>query len=71
MIGQKDRPHYHTSNNQTLKTDSKGVTRYTYDSLNRLESVTEPVENGYIRSTKYAYDKADNRLTTTVIASGS
>jgi RHS repeat-associated protein len=53
---------YDEAHNQTSKTDSKGVTGYTYDSLGRLESTTEP--NG--RVTNYTFDKAGNRLTETV-----
>ncbi len=55
---------YDGAHNQTSKTDSKGVTNYEYDSLNRLEKVTEP--NG--RITSYTFDKAGNRLTETVLA---
>ena len=55
---------YDGAHNQTSKTDAKGVTSYEYDSLNRLEKVTEP--NG--RTTSYTFDKAGNRLTETVLA---
>lgn len=55
---------YDGAHNQTSKTDSKGITNYEYDSLNRLEKVTEP--NG--RITSYTFDKAGNRLTETVLA---
>ncbi len=55
---------YDGAHNQTSKTDSKGETKYEYDSLNRLEKVTEP--NGKI--TSYTFDKAGNRLTETVLA---
>ena len=58
---------YDGAHNQTSKTDSKGVTDYTYDSLERLESTTEP--NG--RVTSYTFDKAGNRLTETVTAGTS
>ena len=53
---------YDGAHNQKSKTDKKGVTSYTYDSLNRLDSVTEPVG----KVTSYTYDKAGNRLTETV-----
>ena len=51
-------------NTPTTRTDRKGTTSYNYDSLNRLEKVTEP--NG--RTTNYTFDKAGNRLTETIIA---
>ena len=52
---------YDSAGNQTSKTEKidgtvKGTTTYTYDDLNRLESVTEPDE----RCTEYTYDKSDN-----------
>ena len=55
---------YDEAHNQTSKTDRKGTTNYSYDSLNRLEKVTEP--NG--RTTGYTFDKAGNRLTETILA---
>ncbi|WP_278244411.1 RHS repeat-associated core domain-containing protein [Clostridium sp. BNL1100] len=55
---------YDEAHNQTSKTDRKGTTSYNYDSLNRLEKVTEP--NG--RTTNYTFDKAGNRLTETILA---
>lgn len=58
---------YDEANNQTSKTDGKGLTTYTYDSLNRLESVTET--NGKI--TRYTFDKAGNRLTEAVTIDGN
>ncbi|WP_035381784.1 RHS repeat domain-containing protein, partial [Fervidicella metallireducens] len=33
---------YDGAHNQTSKVDKKGTTIYTYDKLNRLETVTEP-----------------------------
>ena len=53
---------YDRANNQTSKLDSKGVTHYAYDSLNRLVKTTEP--SG--KETSYTFDKAGNRLTETV-----
>ncbi len=58
---------YDGAHNQSSKTDSKGVTSYEYDSLNRLEKVTEP--NG--RTTSYTFDKAGNRLTEMILAVAS
>ena len=58
---------YDGAHNQTSKTDSRGVTSYTYDSLERLESTAEP--NG--RVTSYTHDRAGNRLTETVSAGTS
>ena len=53
---------YDDAHNQTSKTDSKGVTQYKYDSLNRLVKTTEP--NG--KETSYTFDQAGNRLTETI-----
>jgi RHS repeat-associated protein len=53
---------YDAAHNQISKTDAKGITNYTYDSLNRLQSAKEP--GGKV--TSYTYDKAGNRLTETV-----
>ena len=53
---------YDEAHNQTSKTDSKGITNYIYDSLNRLQRIAEP--NGKL--TSYTFDKAGNRLTETV-----
>ena len=33
---------YDNANNQTSKTDARGTTSYTYDNLERLETVEEP-----------------------------
>lgn len=53
---------YDGAGNQISKTENKGTTEYTYDSLNRLNTVKEP--SG--RITSYTYDKAGNRLTESV-----
>ena len=58
---------YDAAHNQTEKTDNKGKTSYSYDSLNRLEKVEE--SGG--RTTIYGYDAAGNRETETVIKDGS
>ncbi|WP_242631549.1 RHS repeat-associated core domain-containing protein [Sedimentibacter sp. zth1] len=55
---------YDAAENQTSKTTNDGTTIYEYDSLNRLEKVTEP--NGKI--TSYSFDKAGNRKTEIVAA---
>lgn len=57
---------YDGANNQTSKTDGKGVTNYTYDSLNRLASVSEP--SGKV--TTYTFDKAGNRVKEAVTSGG-
>jgi RHS repeat-associated protein len=53
---------YDDAGNQLTKTEAKGTTAYTYDSLSRLNSVTEP--EGKV--TSYTYDGAGNRKTETV-----
>lgn len=58
---------YDSAHNQTSKTDAKGTTTYTYDSLNRLETVTEPTDT----VTSYTYDKAGNRQTQVVTSGGN
>ncbi len=57
---------YDAAHNQNTKTDSKGVTDYDYDSLNRLSKITEP--GGKI--TTYLFDKAGNR-THEIVSAGS
>ncbi len=58
---------YDADHNQISKTDAKGTTNYTYDSLNRLQAVTEPLG----KQTAYTFDKAGNRLTETVVQNQS
>jgi YD repeat-containing protein len=55
---------YDEAHNQITKTDAKGTTNYTYDSLNRLQAVKEATG----RVTSYTYDKAGNRLTESAVA---
>lgn len=57
---------YDGAHNQITKKDAKGTTYYTYDRLNRLETVTEPGD----KITVYTYDAAGNRLTETVTQNG-
>ena len=57
---------YDAANNQTSKHElvngiDKGTTSFTYDGLNRLDTVSEPG-----KTTAYTYDKAGNRVTETV-----
>lgn len=52
---------YDGAHNLISKVDGKGNTNYTYDNLNRLETVTEP--NGKV--TTYTFDAAGNRETQT------
>ncbi len=49
---------YDPCGNMLTKTDSKGTTKYTYDALSRLKTVTEP--SG--KNVEYEYDKAGNRV---------
>ncbi len=58
---------YDAVHNQTSKIDAKGTTGFTYDSLNRLLTLSEP--NG--KSTAYTYDAAGNRLTQTTSLGGT
>jgi YD repeat-containing protein len=53
---------YDLANNQISKSDSKGVTEYSYDVLNRLSTVKEP--GGKL--TEYKFDMAGNRTNETV-----
>lgn len=53
---------YDEAGNMQTKTDSKGTTSYTYDSLNMLETIKEP--DGTL--TKYQFDGAGNRTSETV-----
>lgn len=57
---------YDAANNQISKTDAKGTTSYTYDSLNRLKTVKEP--SG--KTTEYVFDKAGNRTREIVTLDG-
>lgn len=62
---------YDNANNQKTKHEiiagvTKGTTIYTYDVLNRLETVTEP--SG--KKTSYTYDKAGNRASEVISSSG-
>jgi len=54
---------YDAAHNLLTKTDTRGITSYTYDVLNRLSSVTEP--SGKV--TSYTYDASGNRATQTVV----
>ncbi len=58
---------YDAAHNQTSKVDAKGTTGFTYDSLNRLLTLSE--QNG--KSTAYTYDAAGNRLTQTTSLGGT
>ncbi|ADY56430.1 RHS repeat-associated core domain protein [Syntrophobotulus glycolicus DSM 8271] len=58
---------YDAAGNMISKTDGKGTTTYTYDPLNRLETVTEPSS----KITGYTFDGAGNRLTQTETYQGS
>lgn len=58
---------YDEGNNQTKKIDKKGSTIYTYDELNRINSVTD---NSGIKIA-YSYDKAGNREKQSLTKSGN
>src|SRR5690606_34220348 len=58
---------YDGAGNQLTKTDSKGTTTYTYDSVNRLKKVVEP--DG--KTTQYSYDWAGNRTIESVTHQGA
>ena len=53
---------YDGAGNMTGKADRKGATSYTYDDLNRLQTVTEPTG----KITAYQYDEAGNRTSETI-----
>ena len=62
---------YDAAKNQLSKTETvfgedKGTTSFTYDSMNRLKTVTEPSN----KVTEYGYDKAGNRKIETVTENG-
>lgn len=50
---------YDAAHNILSKTDSKGITSFAYDALNRIATITEP--NG--KAIAYTYDAAGNRET--------
>ena len=58
---------YDDAHNQTSKNDNIGVESYTYDSLNRLESVTE--QSG--RVTTYTFDASGNRDSEAIMENNS
>ena len=62
-----DAAHNQLSKTETIDGVSKGTTNYTYDALNRLESVKEPTG----KLTEYTYDKGGNRETETVTQNGT
>ena len=53
---------YDNARNMITKIDNKGTTTYSYDELNRLETVVEP--SG--RTITYTYDESGNRKTETI-----
>jgi YD repeat-containing protein len=71
-----DGAHNQTSKTETINGIQKGITSYTYDRLNRLTEIQEPVkaEETSGRNTSYTYDAAGNReteRTTTSKAAGT
>jgi YD repeat-containing protein len=56
-----------TSKSEIINGSDKGETIYTYDSLSRVATITEP--NG--KTTTYAYDEAGNRISEEITHSGS
>lgn len=61
-----DATHNQTSKNEVINGVTKGTTNYTYDTLNRLLTVTEPG-----RTTTYTYDASGNRATETIASNGT
>lgn len=57
---------YDDNGNQLTKTENRGTTVYTYDSVNRLKEVQEP---GGIQTT-FEYDKAGNRTAQIEVMAG-
>ena len=57
---------YDNAKNLLSKVDPKGTTTYTYDSMNRLWTVTEPGQ----RKTTYTYDGAGNRDSEVIVKDG-
>jgi RHS repeat-associated protein len=54
---------YTLTGQRATATDARGnVTSYAYDSLDRLQSVTQPVAPGASRVTRYAYDAMSRRI---------
>lgn len=58
---------YDEENNLTSETKASGKTIYTYDPLNRIQTVTEPQR----RTTVYSYDGSGNRLTKSIDYNGT
>lgn len=63
LVVEKYKYSYDAANNLIQKSDSKGYTNYTYDNMNRIESITEP--SG--KKTTYTYDNSGNRETESII----
>ena len=61
-----DGAHNQKTKEEYINGKSKGITSYTYDSLNRLDTVTEPTG----KFTKYTYDASGNRKTEMVKLNG-
>lgn len=53
---------YDDSKNITSIEDSIGITQFSYDKMNRIKSVLEPLSDGVKKEISYSYDNVGNRV---------